>query len=64
MLDYLWPSSCPQCRARLSTLDRIALQARRLGTLSNLLNGKGLGRRSDLRKCDWCDKPTSARKVR
>ena len=63
LADYVWPSACPKCDARLGTLDRLALQARRLGTVSALASGNGPGRSSDPRKCDWCDKPTGAPKV-
>ena len=62
-LTYLWPSACPVCNARLGTLDRLSLQARRLGALATLSKGKLPGRQTDPRRCDWCHNPTGARRA-
>lgn len=62
-LAYLWPHACPRCNAEMGVLDRIVLQFRRLAGLATLFKGRLPSGNRDLRKCDWCHKPTGARKV-
>ncbi len=62
--EYLWPRACPVCHARFDLLDRLLLQVRRLATVTAFVRGQSTRTRRDLRRCDWCDMPNSAPKLR